>query len=113
MKEKIKYFRESIKLVWQSAPGWTFVNIVISVLRSFLPLLLLWLLKSLVDGITAAVSASPGQPIMNILWPVIAVVIIWFLDEAASDISNFCLLYTSDAADEEDSVDLGGRRIIK
>src|SRR5674536_377932 len=29
------------------------------------------------------------------------------------DQSNICLLYTSDAADEEDSVDLGGRRIIK
>eukprot|EP00658_Telonema_sp_P-2_P059409 TRINITY_DN4829_c0_g1_i4.p1 TRINITY_DN4829_c0_g1~~TRINITY_DN4829_c0_g1_i4.p1 ORF type:complete len:894 (-),score=167.67 TRINITY_DN4829_c0_g1_i4:43-2601(-) len=28
-------------------------------------------------------------------------------------VSNTCLLYTSDAADEEDSVDLGGRRIIK
>ena len=27
--------------------------------------------------------------------------------------TNNCLLYTSDAADEEDSVDLGGRRIIK
>eukprot|EP00658_Telonema_sp_P-2_P055640 TRINITY_DN44221_c0_g2_i1.p1 TRINITY_DN44221_c0_g2~~TRINITY_DN44221_c0_g2_i1.p1 ORF type:complete len:206 (-),score=46.84 TRINITY_DN44221_c0_g2_i1:10-627(-) len=27
--------------------------------------------------------------------------------------SKACLLYTSDAADEEDSVDLGGRRIIK
>ena len=27
--------------------------------------------------------------------------------------STSCLLYTSDAADEEDSVDLGGRRIIK
>ena len=27
--------------------------------------------------------------------------------------SKNCLLYTSDAADEEDSVDLGGRRIIK
>src|SRR5665648_1255399 len=26
---------------------------------------------------------------------------------------QICLLYTSDAADEEDSVDLGGRRIIK
>ena len=24
-----------------------------------------------------------------------------------------CLLYTSDAADEEDSVDLGGRRILQ
>src|SRR5664280_2620924 len=30
----------------------------------------------------------------------------------AIDVSG-CLLYTSDAADEEDSVDLGGRRIIK
>ena len=28
-------------------------------------------------------------------------------------LSMVCLLYTSDAADEEDSVDLGGRRIIK
>ena len=27
--------------------------------------------------------------------------------------SQFCLLYTSDAADERSSVDLGGRRIIK
>eukprot|EP00656_Telonema_subtile_P046264 TRINITY_DN52644_c0_g1_i1.p2 TRINITY_DN52644_c0_g1~~TRINITY_DN52644_c0_g1_i1.p2 ORF type:complete len:138 (-),score=14.49 TRINITY_DN52644_c0_g1_i1:39-452(-) len=26
--------------------------------------------------------------------------------------NNSCLLYTSDAADEEDSVDLGGRRLI-
>ena len=31
------------------------------------------------------------------------------------DITNYetCLLYTSDAADERSSVDLGGRRIIK
>ena len=32
----------------------------------------------------------------------------------ASDIEErICLLYTSDAADERSSVDLGGRRIIK
>ena len=28
-------------------------------------------------------------------------------------LATFCLLYTSDAADERSSVDLGGRRIIK
>ena len=33
--------------------------------------------------------------------------------EEISNIAISCLLYTSDAADEEDSVDLGGRRIIK
>ena len=30
-----------------------------------------------------------------------------------SSLSKVCLLYTSDAADERSSVDLGGRRIIK
>ena len=30
-----------------------------------------------------------------------------------NDLLNGCLLYTSDAADERSSVDLGGRRIIK
>ena len=32
---------------------------------------------------------------------------------AQADIRQSCLLYTSDAADERSSVDLGGRRIIK
>ena len=31
----------------------------------------------------------------------------------AADLGERCLLYTSDAADERSSVDLGGRRIIK
>ena len=31
----------------------------------------------------------------------------------ADDLPLICLLYTSDAADERSSVDLGGRRIIK
>src|SRR5664280_3554756 len=31
---------------------------------------------------------------------------------ARKGLNYLCLLYTSDAADEEDSVDLGGRRII-
>ena len=34
-------------------------------------------------------------------------------DPVTTPIFKFCLLYTSDAADERSSVDLGGRRIIK
>ena len=33
--------------------------------------------------------------------------------EHREGLAKFCLLYTSDAADERSSVDLGGRRIIK
>ena len=37
-----------------------------------------------------------------------------FFDKASDFIVKYsCLLYTSDAADERSSVDLGGRRIIK
>ena len=36
-----------------------------------------------------------------------------FPDQHIAGIVNACLLYTSDAADERSSVDLGGRRIIK
>ena len=37
----------------------------------------------------------------------------WVRDNIANFGGDPCLLYTSDAADERSSVDLGGRRIIK
>ena len=36
-----------------------------------------------------------------------------FVDGAGFTLYGTCLLYTSDAADERSSVDLGGRRIIQ
>ena len=36
----------------------------------------------------------------------------WFTEDPYAR-RNDCLLYTSDAADERSSVDLGGRRILK
>src|ERR1035437_3101555 len=89
MKEKLNLFRESLRLVWNSTPGWTFANIVMSVLRSIFPLLLIWLLKVVVDDITKAATALPSTPNINVLLPIVAVVIIWFLDEASSDFSNY------------------------
>lgn len=89
MKERFKYLRDSIKLVWRSSPGWTLANVIISVLRSILPLLLIWLIKGVIDTITEAASAGSENNTGIILWPVVAVVIAWFLDEAATDIGNF------------------------
>ncbi len=89
MREKIKYLSESMKLVWRSAPGWTMANIIISILRSILPLLLIWLIKGVIDVITATASEGSENNIGNILWPVVAVVIVWFLDEAVTDIGSY------------------------
>src|SRR5664279_1398225 len=54
--------------------------------------ILLAILASALWGYSCSQQNSPTQPV---------------------SLSDHCLLYTSDAADEEDSVDLGGRRIIK
>ena len=40
-------------------------------------------------------------------------ILVGVLDGAWRPLLGRCLLYTSDAADERSSVDLGGRRIIK
>lgn len=88
MRKKLSLFVKSLKLVWQSAPGWAVANAVVSLIRSFLPLALIYLIKVLIDTITGAANAS--VPVVNdIMYIVVAVAVIWFLDEAASDIGNY------------------------
>jgi ATP-binding cassette subfamily B protein len=87
MKGKIALFRKALNLVWDSAPGWATVNIVISVLQSFLPLVLVWLIKLLIDELTQAVSAESFSA--NIIPMIIAVVVVYFLDEVSSDSGNY------------------------
>ena len=48
---------------------------------------------------------------MYVVRPQFFITMITLLRTAA--LGSICLLYTSDAADERSSVDLGGRRIIK
>src|SRR5665648_1305095 len=45
--------------------------------------------------------------------PAATVTVFVIIPATVEALTRGCLLYTSDAADEEDSVDLGGRRIIK
>jgi ATP-binding cassette subfamily B protein len=89
MKEKLKLFRDSLKLVWASAPGWATVNASISLIISFLPLVLLFLIKLLIDNITKAYSGVETVEFSHILWLIMAVVIVYFLDEISTDFGNF------------------------
>jgi ATP-binding cassette subfamily B protein len=86
--KKIRLFIDSIKLVWTSSPGWTLVNILVSVGRSILPLALVFLIKLLIDEITKASGSGTGQ-INDILPLIIAVVSVFFLDEVSLEFSGF------------------------
>jgi ATP-binding cassette subfamily B protein len=89
MKEKLKLFRDALKLVWVSAPGWASVNIAISIIRSFFPLALVWLIKILIDDITNATSVQSTISFSEVLWMIIAVVAVYFLDEISFEFGNF------------------------
>ena len=51
--------------------------------------MLIWLLKVVIDDITQAAKTVSSAHAINIIWPILAVAIIWFLDEASSDFSNY------------------------
>jgi len=85
MRKKTALFIESLKLVWGSTPFWTSVNIIISLVRSFLPLILLYLIKLLTDIITGTEAGPTAAHTAPVTWTIIAVVMIYFLDEISDD----------------------------
>ncbi|MBP2680881.1 MAG: transporter ATP-binding protein, partial [Candidatus Krumholzibacteriota bacterium] len=59
-KQKIRrgwHIKRAVSFVWKSAPGWTATNAVLIVLQGILPLLLLYMMKLVVDSVTAGLSA--------------------------------------------------------
>ncbi len=47
----------ALRLVWQSAPGWTMASLALLVVQGVLPLLPLYLMKLVVDATTAGLAA--------------------------------------------------------
>ena len=47
----------ALRLVWQSAPGWTIASLALLIVQGALPLVSLYLMKLTVDAVTAALEA--------------------------------------------------------
>lgn len=50
--------KRALSIVWQSAPGWTLASAFLVVLQGILPLASLYLMKLIVDSLTAGISSS-------------------------------------------------------
>jgi ATP-binding cassette subfamily B protein len=58
----------ALRFVWQSAKGWTIINGVLLVVQGVLPLLPLYLMKLMVDAVTAGVAApDKGAALRHVL----------------------------------------------
>ncbi len=51
------HLKRAFQMVWQSAPGWTLANLLLTLIQGLLPLVALYLLKLIVDAVTAGLAA--------------------------------------------------------
>ena len=67
----------ALRLVWQTAPGWTLVNSLLVFVQGVLPLATLYTMKRIVDAVTASLAASNKAAAFQhaIIWIVLAALI--------------------------------------
>ena len=56
--ERVLRLDFALRLVWQSAPGWTMASLALLVVQGTLPLVSLYLMKLVVDAVTTALEAA-------------------------------------------------------
>jgi len=67
--------RRAVRLVWQCAPGWTVLNMVLVILQGLLPLATLCLIKRIIDTVTASkttAAAAASSPRLSAVLPPVA-----------------------------------------
>ena len=63
MSYNTKYIRGALKIIWKSSPAWSVVNIVLSLIRGTLPLVLIYIVKIIIDNVTVILSS--GRPLLT------------------------------------------------
>lgn len=71
IKDRIRqslHLERALRLVWQSAPGWTAANFGLILIQGLLPLISLYLLKLIVDAVTASLTAPEnGEALRRVI----------------------------------------------
>ncbi len=88
-KKKPLFIRKSLRLLWRSSPLWATTGSALTLIRSFLPLALIYLVKVLTDMVTELVMTGTVVEPALLIWPVLAVVVIFFADEVAGELLIF------------------------
>ncbi|MCU4176412.1 ABC transporter ATP-binding protein [Carboxylicivirga sp. N1Y90] len=87
-KERFTYLIQAIKLVYYSSPKWTVINILTTSLRGFIPLLLLYVVKELVDVVAQTVETNGSNINLTEVYTTVALAGIFFLLNAVSGSIN-------------------------
>lgn len=73
--EKVRgalHLGRALRLVWEAAAGWTVLSAVLMVFQAAIPILALYLLKLVIDAVSAAASAPPGEGDVQLVFLLLA-----------------------------------------
>ncbi len=56
--DSLRQLRRTLGLVWESGPGWFIAGVLIQIVRGLLPLVALYLLKLLIDAVSAGIATG-------------------------------------------------------
>ena len=63
MSFSVKNISGALKIIWKSSPLWSIVNIILSIVKGILPLLLIYIVKLVIDNVDQIVST--GKPVFT------------------------------------------------
>jgi ATP-binding cassette, subfamily B, bacterial len=87
---QLRYIPDSLRLIWVASREWTLIWLILLVLQGCLPLVTIYLIKSIVDHITTFLSPENGEPnIQHIIWLVISMVAVMIFSEALGSLTNW------------------------
>ncbi len=63
MSFSVKNISGALKIIWKSSPLWSIINIILSIVKGILPLLLIYIVKLVIDSVDQIVST--GKPLLT------------------------------------------------
>jgi len=88
MRTRLKLFTRAISLVFTSARGLSWSSIILNLFSSILPLALVWCIKVLADTVSGAETGSSYHLGRIAIAMIIAIAIIYFLEEASQALTS-------------------------
>ncbi len=79
----------AVRLVWEGAPGWTAANFLLIMVQGLLPLAAIYMMKLVVDAVSAGISAADkGQAVNHILFLLVITALLALARSVSNSVST-------------------------
>ncbi len=83
-----------MRYVWESSRKWAVINAILTILQGFIPLVIIYLMKLLVDDVTAAINAADkAEAFKNVLFIIVITGIASIINSICISIGNLAKEY--------------------